>query len=88
MDELDIFQSTVIPHKNIISNFKNEKDEKINIYKSENIKKNDNNFFLNNKEYNLINQIEKDKISITESIESLSVKEFIGKYNWNILPND
>ena len=88
MDELDIFQSTVIPNKNIISNFKNEKDEKINIYKSENIKKNDNNFFLNNKEYNLINQIEKDKISVTESIESLSVKEFIGKYNWNILPND
>ncbi len=88
MDKLEIFQSSVIPNKKNISNFKDQNEEKINVYKSENIKKNDNSFFLNDKEYNLINQIEKDKISVSESIESLSVKEFIGKYNWNILIND
>ena len=88
MDKLEIFQSSVIPNKKNISNIKEENEEKINVYKSENIKQNNNSFFLNDKEYNLINQIEKDKISISESIESLSVKEFIGKYNWNILTND
>ena len=83
--EKTLFQSSVIPNQSNKKNLENKDD--INVNKSEKLHKIDNSI-LNNNNYNLVNQIEIDKFSVSNSIESLTAKEFIIPYNWKILPEE
>ena len=83
--EKTLFQSSVIPNPSNIKNL--EKKDDINVNKSEKLQKIDNSI-LNNNNYNLVNQIEIDKFSVSNSIESLTAKEFLIPYNWKILPEE
>ena len=76
--EKTLFQSSVIPNQSNKKNLENKDD--INVNKSEKLHKIDNSI-LNNNNYNLVNQIEIDKFSVSNIIDSLIAKEFLITYN-------
>ena len=87
MNEEEIYKSMLIPYK------KNPDvvgpEEKPNIYCSVNLPKKYDYSFINNTFLDIMNQLETDKYSVSQTIESLLVQnEYLSKYDWNILPDD